>query len=170
MIQGGSTASFFWLLYALGLVLVLLIIGLFAYVLYCVKIKKYSFTWPLEVLKNIFIFLYWVLFTPIFESMVSVFRCVDGYQVIDRTMKCYGVAHIILMVVSAIFGLVLFFMGILISLLFHIAQPVPEDALARMETNVDVVFTLHRAFIVVFSTFVNTVIQSSSSRASPTGS
>ena len=157
MIKEGTTTSFYWLLYALGLTLILLIIGLFAYVCYCIRIKKSSFTWPINLLKTIMLFLNWVLFSPIFESIVYIYRCEGNEHIIDSNMKCYSTIHIILMVISAFFGIILLFECTLIALLFHRAQPIKEDALARAEINCEIIFLVYRTFIILLSTFVNTV-------------
>jgi len=68
------------------------------------------------------------------------------------------------MVISAIFILILFFISIIGALLFHIAQPIKEDALARMETNIEVLILMYKSVIIVFSTFVDVVIFMLSSR------
>ena len=132
LIKSSQSSTFYWLLYFTGMGLVLFILSLFGFIHYSLCIKKFYFSWPTKLLRGMLPFLFWVLFTPLFESFISVFRCNNGYHYIITSVQCFNGIHILFIVLSIIFCLLLFLICFLISLLYNETQPVPEDAFARL--------------------------------------
>ncbi len=130
-IQAGNRASFYWMLYFAGVAVTLSIIGLFIYLHCSLSVKKFYFTWPVNLLRGFLVLLYWVFYSPVFESLLSIFRCQGGRHFIDNSLVCYEAAHIFFMVISVIFSILIFLICFLNALVYQETQPVPEDALAR---------------------------------------
>ena len=147
-IQKSKSASFYWILYffgnslpsiqithsliiIIGIVQVIFIIALFIYTNYSLKIKKFYFVWPVNLLKGELVFLYWALFNPFFECFINIFNCEDKRHYIDSSLVCYEGLHIFFVVLSIIFIILLFFICFLTALFYNETQPVQEDALAR---------------------------------------
>lgn len=133
LIQNSQNSTFYWLLYFTGMGLILFVLCLFGFIQYSIYIKKFYFTWPSKLLRAMLLFLFWFLFTPLFESFISIFRCNNGYHYIVSSLQCFNGIHIAFVVLSVVFSLLLFLICFLTSLLYNETQPVPEDSFARFD-------------------------------------
>jgi len=156
-IESSKSASFFWILYFLGASVITIIIGLFIYTIYSLAIKKFYFLWPVNLLKGSLTILYWILFNPIMEAFLAVFKCENGYHTIDTTMQCYQGTHIFFIIFSVIFIILLLLVAVLAALFYNETQPIQEDAFARLEDSSEILMLLFRMGIIVYSTFVVSV-------------
>jgi hypothetical protein len=82
---------------------------------------------------------YSILFFPFFDVLVSMFNCEAGsnhYMLKD--VKCYSSAHIGLVIVSILSICQFLIHNLLTSTLYNETQPVKEDALARLDSNFEI--------------------------------
>ena len=91
----------------------------------------HSMEWPRELIKANIPLFYWVLFSPMYEANIFIFKCEDGHHYIDTSMACYEGYHIILIVISIIFSILLISSLHLFDLFLQNTHPNPEDALAK---------------------------------------
>lgn len=142
-ITSAQSTAFFWFVYSVGIiyfqcyiylacVLILEILGIFTYLVYCMVKKRQYGGWALTILKTSLTYFCYVCFSPIVECFISIEICdKNSNQINDSSIVCYSGVHIFLIVFSLI--LLLFAIGILvlISVLYQKTQPMSEDALAQ---------------------------------------
>lgn len=98
----------------------------------CLAFKTKYKAWPLNFLKSVLYYFYFILYAPIIECMLSVSLCGSGgYAIVDSTVKCYAGLHIFLIC----FGIFNFAIAVIFAfscafLLTNI-EPSESDALAE---------------------------------------
>ena len=75
--------------------------------------------------------LVWVFYLPFFEVFVSVLKCSGGKHYIDTQLDCFAGIHIFYVIISMLFLVLLFAVGLIIAALYNETQPVQEDCLSR---------------------------------------
>ncbi len=156
-IESNGSSSFFWILYFFGIAVITVILGLFAYTVYSLSIKKFYFLWPVNLLKEALTLLYWILFLPFTEAFLEIFKCENGYNKIDTSMECLNGIHIFFVVLSIVFLILLVSITVLVALFYNETQPVQEDAFSRVEDSTELLMLLYRLGIAIYSTFVTSV-------------
>ena len=125
--------------------------ALFMYLDFSIKRRKYFSDFVLKTARVLLLLLFWVFYMPFFETFTSIFDCVDGFHAIDTSMRCYSGAHIFYVALSVLVTAFLFVLNFVVALLYNETQPVPEDALSRLESTFEVMIVCYRSLIAMFS-------------------
>jgi hypothetical protein len=125
--------------------------------MYAVSNKESYFNWSFSVLLRLINVVYWVLYSPFLEVFMGIFKCSNGYHKINTRMSCYGGTHITLIVFCMIFNLLLIFIIIFCSLFYTETNPVKENALVRVDDEVELPLIPFRIFSIIYVTFFHNV-------------
>ena len=107
---------------------ILMVVGLI--VLYIQLTAKKSAEVLIQWLK-LLVPIYWILYMPLLEGLLSILKCKNGNHYIDQNMVCGSVLHICLSIFAFLFSAVLFILGMLTSSLGHATEDRLHDAMAR---------------------------------------
>ena len=121
-IKMGNMIGLYWIVYIsgkfiyyiyiyiyIGILQILVFMCLMGYIRYSSKrgTNYQSMEWPRELMKSNIPLFYWVLFNPMYEACIFVLKCEDDHHYIDTSMKCFEGIHILLVIISIIFSLLL---------------------------------------------------------------
>lgn len=104
------------------------------------------------------LFLFWVFYMPFYESFISILQCEDGYHYVDKSLECYGGLHIFFIVLCLVFLVLLVVNNLVIALLYNETQPVQEDCLSRLESNLEVILIIYKSVVATFSNFCSSEV------------
>ena len=98
---------------------------------------------------------YSVMFFPFFDHLVSIFFCTSssGSHYLIASLKCYSSQHIILMLLSCIALVIFLFVNLLVATLYNETLPAKKDALARLDSNFEILMVLYRLSMSIISIF-----------------
>lgn len=157
---GDGFPLYYWII-SFGLIGVLVIyILLLVYIDYSIKIEKFYFMLPVNILRYCSSLIFWVFMMPIIEVFVAIFSCepkVDGgglYHYIDRDLQCWSGIHIFYCALFsvALLGFIAVFLQI--SFFYNESRPYHTDAFARLDTNFETHITLYKILITVIGHFL----------------
>mmetsp|Transcript_9976 Transcript_9976/g.9903 ORF Transcript_9976/g.9903 Transcript_9976/m.9903 type:complete len:163 (+) Transcript_9976:311-799(+) len=134
-----------------GIFYIITMIILLAYMNYFLKNRKHYVESVVKILRVMILLLFWIFYMPFFESFISVLNCPDGYHYLDRTLQCFQGIHIFYFVLSIIFMVLLFANNCVIAMLYNETQPVQEDCLSRLESNIELALVTYRTIVAAFS-------------------
>ena len=121
----------FWVAYFLSIIYIILIVILFFYSQLCIEKKSNFFPWPITLYRIILDLFVWLFFIPFLEILLSVFRFNDNiFQNVSGLQSLTGY-HIVLMVVSIIFILIMLAEIFLIITFYTEFSPVRDYAWSR---------------------------------------
>ena len=135
----------------------MIVLILFAYVILSTQIGKFYFIWPVNLLRGHLNLFNWILFSPLMEVLISIFKCEDGKNKIVQTMNCYEGIHVFFVVLSIIIILLLLLIILLSTFLYRETQLSQTDSSAKIHDYSEILWILFRLLIVIYSTFVFTV-------------
>jgi len=156
-IEYNKSAELYWTLYFFGVAYIVIVIGLFVYVVYCVSTKGSHHLWPIDLLKELFTLIPWIFYGPFMESFIGVFKCSDGVHKIDNSMRCYKGVHIFFIIFSIIMGIVLLLLTLLCALFYTETSPIKENSLAKRNQVTEVLIILFRFIVIIYTSFVYNV-------------
>lgn len=141
------------------MIYIIIIIALFitTFILHNHSSRKQTVTWPITLLKEIFIPFYWIFYGPFMETFFGIFKCSDGYHKVVTEMSCYSAMHISFVVISILF--VIFLMSLIVLYGFFGTEnnPIQENAFARIDQADVFGLIAFRFVIIIYSTFVSNV-------------
>ena len=138
--------------------MILLIILLCIYAIYCSSVNHFYMEWPITLLNHFILLNYWILFNPFMETFMGIFKCENGMHKIAITMNCYSGVHIFYVVFTVILIIILFTITILSSIFAIETHPISHFAFSKMQDSTEVIILFYRMGIVIYSTFVYNVI------------
>ena len=162
-INEAESLFFYWFLMFFGIFYILTIMILLGYMNYFLKNRKHYVETVVKILRVMILLLYWVFYMPFFESFISILHCPDGYHYLDTSLQCFSGLHIFYFVLCIvcfpiinliqIFLVLLFANNIVIAMLYNETQPVQEDCLSRLESNIEIILVIYRSIVATFSMF-----------------
>ena len=105
-----------------------------------------------------FMLIFWILFVPILESFLWIFKCENGNHVIDEGMKCYEGLHILFVILSIIYIILLLALISLSAIFYKKIQKSLEDDTSKSIDNIEILLVLYRLVIAIFCIFATSVI------------
>jgi len=145
--------TFFIFVYSIGLVTIFITNALYFCVAYNALKGNFQSTQLVEIVSKLLNIFRWILFCPLFEVLISVFECEDGYHKIDNSTKCFRDSHIALMILSILFGIILLFLVFVTTFFYGERQAVEEDAEARLNDNTGLLLLVFRVGVIIFVSF-----------------
>jgi hypothetical protein len=116
--------------------------------------------WVNNLFRELILLSFSILFNPIMEAFIHIFKCEGDYHMTATSLACYSGLHIFLMIMSVLFALLFF----LITFFFMIFQteidPLPDYALAKISDSCEIALVLYRVVIIIYATFVSGVLLS----------
>ena len=149
-------ATFFWILYYFSISFIIIILILFIYMIFGTP-KQFCYKLSVLILNECLTALYWILFNPIMEIFITVFKCDNDYHEIDKKMLCYKGIHIFYVVLTLIFMIIFILITFFISIFYNETQANKRDASAKIEYTTDFVMIIYRIGIIFYTCFVSNV-------------
>ena len=115
-IKVNKKSELFWLVYFIAIGYIFFLVLCFIYLFYSAAINKFYLLWPLKVLQNFLLLLFWIFYDPFMEAFFEMLKCSDNYNEILTSMECYTGLHIFLAVLSILFIIILFLIAIFYAL------------------------------------------------------
>ncbi len=107
----------------------------------------------IKITRVMLLLIYSVMFFPVFDSFMSVFKCEANRHYLIHKMECYGNQHVIMIILSCI-GINLFVViNLMIATLYNETQPVEDDALARLDSNFELIMFVYRISMSILSQY-----------------
>ena len=100
-----------------------------------------------------FLLVYFVLFFPFFDSLISIFKCEEGYHYVMTELECLSSQHVGMIIISIIGLALMVTISLLIATLYNETQPVKEDALSRLDSNFEWIMLGYRMTMSIISLF-----------------
>ena len=134
----------FIIAFYMGIFVVFLIIVDFLYVSYSYKTKKFSFVWPMQILRIACLLLTTILFIPLLELFFSILSCKSGgpdskYNLVHQVFParaCFTGIHILHLCFAVIMIILLITLTSLVVLLFYESRPT-NDPTSKITSRVD---------------------------------
>jgi len=123
------------------------------YIDYSITMNKFYFTFPIGLVRIMSSVLFWILITPITETMVSVFYCNNDYHSIMTSTECWTGIHFFYIVLCMIGLLLLSVISLLIALFYNETRLDSIDCLSRLDTNLEVYLFLYRFILAIISVY-----------------
>lgn len=89
LLENAHSAIYYLITGYLFIVILLVYIMMLIYIDYSIKIDKFYFIFPLQLMRYLSSFIYWVLMLPIIETFISIYSCDNGYHIVMTTMHCW---------------------------------------------------------------------------------
>lgn len=124
------------------------------YIDYSIKISKFYFIFPLQMMRYLSSIIYWVLMFPIIEVFISIYSCERGNHIVMTTVPCWSGMHIFYCILFSVCLLLYFVIFLLIAFFYNESRPYHTDAFSRLDTNFETYLTLYRILIIVIGHFV----------------
>jgi hypothetical protein len=129
------------------------------YVNYAFSRKKFSFNWPIMILKYIATLFVTILYLPFLDYFISIVACVkDNYGNTVHSyfseVTCWSGMHILHAVFAIIGSLIFFCMSIVISLTFFEYKSASNDTTARVSARVNFLMIIYKTLMVICLTFL----------------
>lgn len=123
--------ALFWIVYFLGILFVLLSISSYIFISYSVVSHKFIITWPINLLRFLFLVMIWIGFLPFLEAFLIIFECSTEMQEIMGASSCFTGLQIFFMIFSVCFIILYILICLMISLYFVETKEIPENAFSR---------------------------------------
>ena len=157
-IKKAEDASLFWIMYGFNIGFMTVLFILYGYANYCVVKKENYAVWPLHILKEMSGLFIWILFIPILESNLWMFKCESGRHKIVVSLECYKGKHIFFIILSIVYAILIIIMGLILSLFYKKYTNDPADASTSSIGYLEALMIFYRVIIVIYGTFASSVI------------
>jgi len=129
------------------------------YVNYAFSRKKFSFNWPIMILKYIATLFVTILYLPFLDYFISIVACVkdnggNNVHSYFTEVLCWNGMHILHAVFAILGSLIFFCMSIVISLTFFEYKSASNDTTARVSARVNFLMIIYKTLMVICLTFL----------------
>lgn len=146
-----ESKQMYWIVQYVLLALVVVYVMQAVYVSYCIRVGKFFFEFPVNVLRELSCLFIWILLIPVAEMFFSILRCESGYHEVDTGLKCWHGIHIFYCILFLISLAVFLAINFAIAILFNESRPRSADSLRRLDTNLELNLLIFRIAIVITS-------------------
>ncbi len=147
-----NAPELYWFFQYIFVIITLTYIAILGFIDYSVRIRKFYFLFPVQLLRRLSLVFYYLLLVPIVDFVVSLYECENDTHVI-ADMACWTGVHIAYCVLFSL-GLALFLCTIFaIAFFYNESRPFHTDSLSRLDINFEIYLVVYRILLTAVSHF-----------------